>query len=140
MNALLLDGYAKVSVLIAIIDILLAVKAWKKNKTTGHYFAYACIGAAVVDISYLISILMHEYLCVSIMSSIYFATIDVMLLCLVIFTVYYTKGSFSPAGKRLLAAGKIYTLFEIAVFAINPFLGDCCALCADGYDHQQICV
>ena len=121
MDATFLDYYIIISVLIALLDIVLAVKSYWKNKTTGRFLGFACAGAAVVDLSYLVSILNDEYLCMSVMSSIYFVTIDVMLLCLLTFTVYFTKGKFTKTGKSLLGAGILYTIFEIVVFAINPF-------------------
>lgn len=121
MNGMFLDCYIKVSVLIALIDIVLAIKSFQKNETTGKFLGYTCIGAAVVDISYLISILSDSYLCMSIMSSLYFVSIDSMLICLLIFTVYFTKGKFKKIGKTMLKLGMLYTIFEIVVFAMNPF-------------------
>ena len=121
MNASFLDVYIFISILIALVDAGLAVKSFQKNKTTGRFLGYACAGAAVVDISYLISILNDEYLCMSVMSSIYFVTIDIMLLCLLVFTVYFTKGSFTKSGKLLLGLCVLYAAFEVVVFAVNPF-------------------
>ena len=121
MNATFLDSYIAISVLIALIDGILAVKSLKKNKTTGRYLGFACIGAAVVDLSYLISILSDNYLLMSIMSSVYFVTIDVMLLNLLAFTVYFTKGCFTRIGKRFIGFCALYTAFEAIVFFLNIF-------------------
>ncbi len=121
MNAMFLDYYIMISILIALVDAVLAIKSFQKNKTTGHFLGHACAGAAVVDISYLVSILNDDYLCMSVMSSIYFVTIDVMLLFLLVFTVYFTKGKFTKAGNTFLGLSVLYTAFEIVVFAINPF-------------------
>ncbi|MDD6050853.1 MAG: diguanylate cyclase [Clostridiales bacterium] len=121
MNATFLDGYILVSVLIALTDVFLAVRSFRKSRTVGRFLGYACVGAAVVDISYLISIIIDDYQCMSVMSSIYFATIDLMLICLLVFTVYFTKGSFTKAGRKIMLLICLYALFEIAVFAINPF-------------------
>ena len=121
MNAMFLDYYIMISILIALVDAVLAIKSFQKNKTTGRFLGHACTGAAVVDISYLVSILNDDYLCMSVMSSIYFATIDFMLLCLLVFTVYFTKGKFTKAGNTFLGLSVLYTAFEIVVFAINPF-------------------
>ena len=121
MNAMFLHIYIIISVLIALTDAVLAVKALRKNRDTGRYLGYACIGAAVVDLSYLVSILNDNYFCMSVMSSIYFVTIDVMLLCLLIFTVYFTKGRFAKGAKPFMMLAIAYALFEIAVFAVNPF-------------------
>ena len=57
MNAAFLDGYIKVSILIALVDTVLAMKSFQKKNAIGRYLGFACAGAAVVDISYLISIL-----------------------------------------------------------------------------------
>ena len=121
MNEIFLDCYIKISIIIAIIDIILAVKCIQKGNLTGRYLGYACAGAAVVDISYLISILNDSYLCMSITSSIYFVSIDLMLVWLLIFTVYFTKRQFSTAGRRALHAIIGYAFFEVIVFALNPF-------------------
>ncbi|MGN0996769.1 MAG: diguanylate cyclase domain-containing protein [Candidatus Ventricola sp.] len=121
MKSMFLDCYIKISILIAVADVILAVKSWKKNRTTGRYLAYACLGAAVVDISYLISILNEDYRCMSVMSSVYFVNIDIMLLNLLAFTVYFTRGRFTRAGRLAFGACILYTAFEVVVFAINPF-------------------
>ena len=64
MNTMFLDIYAKISILIALADVVLAVLSRRKNRTTGRFLSYACLGAAVVDISYLVSILNDNYMCV----------------------------------------------------------------------------
>ena len=56
MNEVVLKIYVFSSIIIAAMDIILAMKSIKKNKTTGRFLGLACIGAAIVDISYLISI------------------------------------------------------------------------------------
>ena len=116
-----LNCYIEIYILIALADGILAIKSILKNKTTGRYLSFACAGAAVVDISYLISILNNDYRCVSVMSSIYFVNIDIMLVCLLIFTVYFTKGKFTKTGKTAIGFSILYTAFEAVVFAINPF-------------------
>lgn len=92
MKSVFVDIYIDASILIAVLDVILAVKSIQKKNSTGRFLGYACVGAAVVDISYLISILYNSYLCMSIMSSIYFVSIDVMLICLLIFyCIFYKK-------------------------------------------------
>ena len=99
MHAAFLDIYIKISIVIALADVVLAVKSVLKKNAIGRYLGFACAGAAVVDISYLVSILNNDYFCVSVMSSIYFVNIDIMLICLLIFTVYFTRGNFTKPGK-----------------------------------------
>ena len=56
-----LDAYILLSILIALMDLYLGVLSIRKNRTTGRYLGLACIGAAIVDLSYLISILSSSY-------------------------------------------------------------------------------
>ena len=121
MDELFLNCYIIFSILIALIDILLFKKSIQKNKTTGRYLGYACAGAAIVDISYLISILNSSYKCMSFMSSIYFVSIDIMLICLLVFAVFFTKHKFTKTARTAFGLIMLYTLFEIIIFAINPF-------------------
>lgn len=121
MNEAVLKIYVFLSIIIAVTDIILGVKSIKKNKTTGRFLGLACIGAAIVDISYLISIISDSYMAMSVMSSIYFVSIDYMLVCLLIFTVYFTKGRFSKYGRVAIGVCFFYCLYELVIFAINPF-------------------
>ena len=121
MNEVVLKTYVFLSIIIAATDIILAIKSIKKNKTTGRFLGLACIGAAIVDISYLISIISDSYMAMSVMSSIYFVSIDYMLVCLLIFTVYFTKGRFSKYGRAAIGVCFFYCLYELVIFAINPF-------------------
>lgn len=123
MNRFFLDCYIGISVVIAAIDSILAIKSSQKQTATGKYLALACACAALVDISYLISILTDSHLCMSVMSSVYFVTIDFMLLGLLAFTLHFIKGRFSKTTRRLMILGNVYALFELVVFALNPFLG-----------------
>ena len=121
MNQALLDGYICISMVIALTDVFLSVASLQKNKTTGRYLGLTCIGAAVVDISYLLSILNDSYFRVSVTSSIYFVSIDFMLVCLLIFTVYFTKNKFTAFYRAALRLAVLYACFEAVIFAINPF-------------------
>lgn len=121
MDQTFIDFYIKISLIIALTDILLSVMCFLKKKNTGKYLGAACIFAAVVDLSYLGSLLTDSYFYMSVLSSIYFVSIDIMLLCLLVFMVFFTKGSFKRYGVRLLWVAVIYALFEIVIFTINPF-------------------
>ena len=121
MGSAFLKGYQLISILIALADGILAAKSFQKRTPAGRFLGLACVGAAVVDISYLISILSSSYLLMSAMSSIYFVTIDFMLLCLLEFTVFFTKGSFSRSGRILIRLLLAYAIFELLVFSVNPF-------------------
>ena len=121
MKLVFQELYIYISILIAVLDFILAGLSMRKNRTTGRYLGFACAGAAVVDLSYLVSILSDNYLCMSVMSSCYFINIDFMLLNLIIFTVYFTRETLTKTGSILLRLAKLYAAFEVVVFAVNPF-------------------
>lgn len=114
-------AYVVLMVSIAVMDGVLGIKSFRKNKTTGRYLGVACMWATIIDISYLCSILSKSYGFVSVMSSIYFMGIDGVLICLFIFTTYFTKGAFSRLEKVLTRICLVYALFDFVVLAVNPF-------------------
>jgi len=120
-EALIINAYIVISIIIAVTDVLLSVKSMKINNKTGKVFGYTCMGAAIVDVSYLISIISDSYMSMAFMSSLYFVSIDYMLVCLLVFTVYFTKGKFSKRGIRAITCCFSYCLYELILFAINPF-------------------
>lgn len=86
----------------------------------------------MVDISYLLSILNDDYFRVSVTSSIYFVSIDVMLVCLLNFTVYFTKNNLTNGLRAALRLAGLYACFEAVLFALNPFYE-----IALGYVHRD---
>lgn len=110
----------------------------QKNNTTGRYLGLTCIAAAVVDISYLLSILNDDYFRVSVMSSIYFVSIDVMLVCLLNFTVYFTKNNLTNGLRMALRLAGLYACFEAVLFALNPFYEIALGLCPPGYGDRPV--
>ena len=129
---LLIAAYIVLMIGIAVMDGVLSVKSFQKNKTTGRYLGFACMWATIIDISYLCSILSKSYGFVSVMSSIYFMGIDGVLISLFIFTTYFTKGAFSRLEKVLTRICLLYALFDFVVFAVNPFCHVACIFWPNG--------
>ena len=48
-ETVVINAYIVISIIIAATDMLLAVKSFKKNKTTGRFLGFACMGAALVN-------------------------------------------------------------------------------------------
>ncbi len=113
--------YLLVLIVIAVMDGVLGVKSIRKRTKTGQFLGCACIWATVIDLSYLCTILSTSYRFVSVMSSLYFMGIDGVLLNLLIFTIYFTKGDFSRLEHLLTRACLAYAAFDFAVLAVNPF-------------------
>ncbi len=120
MGALII-AYLLILIGIAVMDGVLGVKSIRKRTKTGQFLGCACIWATVIDLSYLCTILTTSYRFVSVMSSLYFMGIDGVLLSLLIFTIYFTKGDFSRLEHLLTRACLAYAVFDFAVLAVNPF-------------------
>lgn len=113
--------YSIISILFAVADLFLAGYSLKKTGKTGRYLGFACIGAAVVDISYLVSILNDSYFLVSLMSSIYFVSIDWMLVSLLIFAGYFTRHVMSGPDRIALRVILACAAVDSLILMVNPF-------------------
>lgn len=121
MNDFLPVLYRIVFILIALVDVILAGKSINKKGNIGKYLGYACFGAAIVNISYLVSIFHENYFVISLASSIYFASIDWTLVALLIFAGYFTKHTVKKPDRFIRAFVLSYLAFDTIVFLINPF-------------------
>lgn len=113
--------YILLSVALAAADLVIAWKAYRKENKTGEYLAVTGIFAAIVNISYLISIFVFNYRVHSLLESIYFVSIDFMLLslagCVATVTGWYGK----KTAQLFFGVLSLYCAIELIVFAINPF-------------------
>lgn len=106
--------------LFCLVDVVIAVKAFRRGGETGNALGTACLGAVVVNVSYLLSLFTRDHLTYSVLSSFYFSGIDFCLISLVVLNWFFVH----PDGKwrfglgyRLLCA---YGAFDILMFLINP--------------------
>lgn len=113
--------YVVVSLIVAVLDILLATKAFKKGNLRGKALGGTCVGCALVDLSYLGSALVKNHFLYSCLSSLYFVCIDVMLVCLVMFTMEFCKMKRTSAGRAHFIIAAVFFSVEFLMFAINPF-------------------
>ena len=125
MRECIINIYIIALVMIAMMDIILSIKSIEKNNTIGKLLGCICIWATVIDISYLFSILSDSYMFVSVTSSIYFISIDGVLISLLVFIIYFTKNGILKYEKIIIKICCIYGLFEVVIFAINPFYHIC---------------
>ena len=114
-------AYSVVSVLIAVVDLMIAARIFSLKRKGSRALAWTCVMTAVVDIFYLTSILSSNYRVVSVSSSLYFFSIDVMLNFLAYFVWHYVRTKPSPFVRGQFVLCMCYMAFEFAVFAINPF-------------------
>ncbi|SHK99671.1 diguanylate cyclase domain-containing protein [Fibrobacter sp. UWEL] len=113
--------YSVISLVVAVIDLVVAKLAFSKKGVLGKSLAATCVGCALVDLSYLASIWSEDYFVNSCMSSIYFVCVDAMLVCLLFFLTRFTRRKVNKVGGFALKFCVVYACIEVVLFGINPF-------------------
>ena len=121
MKADFISVYTFVSILLAIFNLYYAREAFRRPGKTGRYLGCCALMAMVVNISYLCSILTHDYFRASLFSSIYFISIDWLLISLVTFTARFTE-TFTHRFTAWFRRGfVVYGIFDSAVLLFNVY-------------------
>lgn len=107
---------------VAVLDAVLGARTMRTGTQKGRYLSWVCWGAFTVTVSYMLSVLVTNYQVYSILSSIYFAGIDVTLMLLLEFVYHFTADKHgqvehTPFWKFL----RLYMCFDVGVLLINPF-------------------
>ncbi len=108
------------SLLLIAVDLFFAARAYRKHTVPGRYLGRLGSLAALIAFSYLISILATDYVGASVMASIYFASIDWMLITMIRFATVVSTGEPMSEDRFLMKALKGYAAFDSLVFAVNP--------------------
>lgn len=119
--SLFLVEYAIASLVVAAVDILLAVMSFKKKDNRGRALGFTCVGCALVDLAYLGSVLSDNYFLYSCLSSLYFFNVSLVVLALVCFTREFCNMQLPRFGKIFLQIAGCWLIFDAIVFIINPF-------------------
>ena len=122
MDNSFVTAYTIISVIIAAIGFYYSKKSFQKTEIAGRFLGLAAIAAAIVDISYLISILTNNYVQNSIASSVYFCGIDWMLVSLVHFVYLYTGLDHGKTSRAIRHVLRMVAMTDTLVFTINIIL------------------
>ena len=115
--------YGAMSILFVILDIVLARRGFKTNKgDLSRHLGFACLSGALVQVAYLVSVSMDNYLVMSIASTVYFLSIDFMLRFALLYVLTFAQGSLKRVNYYLGVAINIYIAFDVVVFIINTFI------------------
>ena len=114
-------GYIFLSVVIAAVDIIIAILSFMKRNRKGVLLGSATIFAAIADSTYLVSVITANYFVNSLFTSFYFMAISIMLNFCVLFIFGYTGRKRSRASNVLIVLSLAYLAFDCIVMLINPF-------------------
>ena len=121
MSNTIIVVFTVLSLLLAAIDLCYGYKATQKTEEFSRFLGLAALAAAVVTISYLVSIWTGSYRMVSVASSVYFAGIDWMLVSLVHFVYRFTDLHMIGNAAAIRRCIRAYALFDTAVMVVNIF-------------------
>lgn len=114
-------GYSILSVLLMLMTLFVAYRSLQKKTQAGKYLGLTALFGALVNLSYLLSICLPDYFQASVMASTYFISIDWMLVYMVAFTTVFTHRKMTDRDKFVYKLLRLYAVFELIVFVINPF-------------------
>lgn len=123
MNGSVFVIQTMIGLLLSALDLYISLKAVKKPGLLGKNIALASALAAVVTLSYLYSVNTGNPLLVSVMSTVYFAGIDWMLVALVHFSCMVTCRHRTPFKNAILILIKVIGLMDTAALIANIFTG-----------------
>lgn len=115
-------GYAIYALIIALLGIIFAIKCFGTKMWGAKYLGFTFANSVAVNIWYLLSIVTQNYFFSSLMSSLYFAFIDAMVLSFAAYAYASTKrGKRNGRFRYLYYILQAYAVFDIIVLMINPF-------------------
>lgn len=108
-------------VFFALTNLYIANKAYTKHGPFARRLGRAALLASLINISYVGSILAGTYRRASVFSSIYFISIDWLLIALVRFVMLFTETDEKKSYGPIRTCIRIYAIFDTAVLFLNIF-------------------
>ncbi len=118
-----LNVFGAATALFSLALLLFAVVSFASKRPSSNWLAASCTAAVVVLISYLESVNSAAFFEMSLLSSVYFSGIDVMLVTLLIYLMY-SKKVMEPQQRRAIAiSSAALAAIDCASLMLNPFTG-----------------
>jgi len=121
MNSAYMTVFTVLAVLLTVVDFNYCRQAYLKTGKIAQYLGLSSFAAGAVTASYLVSLLAESYTVMSVASSLYFASIDWMLVSLVLYAYHFTQMHLNWGAKLIRRAICGYALFDSAVMFVNIF-------------------
>lgn len=110
-----------VYILMSIVMFFFGVLCCLKKNKAGYALGCAAFAGTAICITYTGSMFAKEYFAASLFSSLYFASVDVMLISLAKYMTAFTDTKDSILKRVANALSSFYFIFDIVVLLINPF-------------------
>ncbi len=113
--------YTVLAVVLSGVDLFFAQRGFRKNEKIGRTLGLSALFAALITLSYLVSIHVRSYRAFSVTSSIYFSCVTLMLLSFVRFVLHLTEQQDLPLAAGWTKIISYYAAFDALVLMINIF-------------------
>ncbi len=120
-NIILINMYIVISLFVLIADGITAFRAYREKKNNSSILGTTCIFAALVQITYLLSISAKSYSVMSFFFSLYFISVDLSVYTLLYFVRHYMIKNPSGWDKTIKNITTGYLILDIIFFFINIF-------------------
>jgi len=114
-------GYTTILKIAALIDIFFMILSLKSKTRRSCALAACGFFAAFVAVTYIRSATLTDYLPMSIMASLYFIGIDLLLVSLCAYVMYYTDQQTISGSHVADSLLKLYLAIDIMILLFNPF-------------------
>ena len=113
--------YIAISALMACIVTLSGLKALRRGGLLGRGLGGSSLAAGAATLFYTCSVLFTEYRLSSAFSSLYFVSMDLVVLYLLAYTRELVHAPKTPAATAVLTGVQCYGVFDVLVMLVNPF-------------------
>lgn len=127
--------YYSVSIFTIIVDFICAHWCFAERKKSANFFAMTSVGAALVQIFYVISCVSENYYLTSISASMYFLSVSFTVFALFSFVLLYSKPEDYNIKRTTFRLVHLWFLADTVIMLINPFTE-----IAVGFDKSNLSV
>lgn len=129
--------YLFLTVFMTLICFSIARKVTKEKKLGSHLYSLTCILAGLINVVYSSSVFVTNKTLFSILSSIYFSLISIMVLSLFGFSISLNTKKYTIAINRIARISAIAVFIDVIQFIINPFTHFSIEYKKSGFSHPK---
>lgn len=117
--------YFVISAVVMIIDLFTAHLCFAQRKKSSKYLAHTAIGAALVQFTYLFSVIFTNYFWASLFASFYFVSVSFTIVSIYLFIRTYTTNKYTKIHNFYYKAIMVIFVIDALILLINPFYEIC---------------
>lgn len=113
--------YTAAAVMLSLFNFIFGGISFFHKKRASRLLGYSGVFAGSGCILYSLSAFLHNSFVSSLFASVYYASVDIVLLCILGFTFLLDNQSFSKTESIIFKVFNIYAVFDVSVFMLSAF-------------------